>query len=176
MIVDTSALLAIFFDEPDRDEFLGKIGAADLVGIGAPTLAETAIVLAARLGEAGPRQLAHLVERADMIVVPFDGPHWQAAAAAWLRFGRGRHEAALNLGDCLTYATARLAGRPLLFNGNDFALTDSSRREFHQPRSPNQAQVPPSPSTEALACARPYGVPGASLVSWRGLPSGLARR
>ena len=124
MIVDTSALLAIFFDEPEREEFLGKIGAAEIVGVGAPTLAETAIVVAAHLGEAGPRQLTRLVEQADLIVVPFDAPHWQAAAAGWLRFGRGRHEAALNVGDCLTYATARLAERPLLFKGDDFSRTD----------------------------------------------------
>ena len=124
MIVDTSALLAIFFDEPERDEFLRKIGASEIVGVGAPTLAETAIVVGARLGEQGPRQLAQIVEQANLIVVPFDAPHWQVAAAAWLRFGRGRHEAALNLGDCLTYATARLAGRPLLFKGNDFSRTD----------------------------------------------------
>lgn len=127
MIVDTSALLAIFFDEPERDEFLRKIGASELVGVGAPTIAETAIVVGARLGEQGPRQLAQIVEQADLIVVPFDAPHWQVAAAAWLRFGRGRHEAALNLGDCLTYATARLAGRPLLFKGNDFSRTDLAR-------------------------------------------------
>ena len=124
MIVDTSALLAIFFDEPERDEFIRKIGASELVGVGAPTLAETAIVVSARLGEQGPRQLAQIVEHANLIVVPFDGPHWQVAAVAWLRFGRGRHEAALNLGDCLTYATARLADRPLLFKGNDFNRTD----------------------------------------------------
>jgi ribonuclease VapC len=124
VIVDTSALLAIFFDEPERDEFLWKIGASELVGVGAPTLAETAIVVGARLGEQGPRQLAQIVEQADLIVVPFDGPHWKIAAAAWLRFGKGRHEAALNFGDCLTYATAHLAGRPLLFKGNDFSRTD----------------------------------------------------
>ena len=124
MIVDTSALLAIFFDEPERDEFLRKIGTSELVGVGAPTLAETAIVVAARLGEQGPRQLAQILQQADLLVVPFDTPHWQVAASAWLRFGRGRHEAALNLGDCLTYATASLAGRPLLFKGDDFRRTD----------------------------------------------------
>ena len=124
MIVDASALLAIFFDEPERDEFLRKIGASEIVGVGAPTLAETAIVVGARLGEQGPRQLAQIVERANVIVVPFDAPHWQIAAAAWLRFGRGRHEAALDLGDCLTYATARMAGRPLLCKGDAFTRTD----------------------------------------------------
>jgi len=124
VIVDTSALLAVFFDEPERDEFLRKIATAEVVGVGAPTLAETALVVAARLEETGLRQLAQLVERAELIVVPFDGSHWQVAAAAWFRFGRGRHRAALNFGDCLTYATARLAGRPLLCKGDDFARTD----------------------------------------------------
>ena len=127
MIVDSSALLAIFFDEPERDEFVGKIGAADVVGVGAPTLAEAGIVIAARLGEAGPRLLTELVDHAQMVVVPFDEPHWHAAADAWLRFGRGRHKAALNLGDCLAYATARVAERPLLFKGDDFAQTDLLR-------------------------------------------------
>ncbi len=124
MIVDSSALLAIFFDEPERDEFIRKIGSAEAVGVGAPTLAETGIVIAARLGEAGPRLLTELVDLAEVVVIPFDRPHWQAAADAWLRFGRGRHEAGLNLGDCLTYATARVADRPLLFKGDDFTKTD----------------------------------------------------
>lgn len=124
MIVDTSALLAIFFDEPERDEFLGKIGSSAVVGVGAPTLAETAIVVAAHVGDAGVQQLARLIERADFVVVPFDAVHWQVAAGAWMQFGRGRHSAALNLGDCLTYATARIAGRPLLFKGRDFVQTD----------------------------------------------------
>jgi ribonuclease VapC len=127
VIVDTSALLAIFFDEPERGELVGKIGAADVVGVGAPTLAEAGIVIAARLGEAGPRLLTELVDQAQMVVVPFDEPHWRAAADAWLRFGRGRHEAALNFGDCLAYATARVAGRPLLFKGDDFTKTDLAR-------------------------------------------------
>ena len=124
MILDTSALLAVFFDEPERDAFLEKIGAAHIVGVGSPTLAETAIVIGARVGADGVRQARRLVEQADVVVVPFDAAHWEVASDAWLRFGRGRHAASLNLGDCLTYATARLAGRPLLFKGDDFALTD----------------------------------------------------
>lgn len=124
MILDTSAILAVFFREAERDDFLSKIGAAPVVGVGAPTLAETAIVLAARLGAAGPQQLARIVERASLVVVPFDEAHWQTAGAAWLRFGRGRHRAALNFGDCLAYATAQVAGEPLLCKGGDFAETD----------------------------------------------------
>lgn len=124
MILDTSAILAVFFREPERDDFLSRIGAAPVVGVGAPTLAETAIVLAARLGAAAPRQLAQIVERASLVVVSFEAAHWQTAGEAWLRFGRGRHPAALNFGDCLAYATAKVAGEPLLCKGGDFAETD----------------------------------------------------
>ncbi len=124
MILDTSAIVAIFFREPEENEFLHKIGAATTVGIGAPTLAETAIVLAARLGGESQRLLSLLVARAGIVVVPFDVAHSQLATEAWLRFGRGRHPAGLNFGDCLAYATARLAGRPLLCKGDDFPKTD----------------------------------------------------
>lgn len=124
MILDTSAILALVFGESERDEFIRKIGLASSVGVGAPTLAESAIVLAARLGDNGPRHLTRLVERADIVVIPFEIAHWSIAADAWLRYGRGRHPAALNFGDCLAYATARLADRPLLCKGNDFPKTD----------------------------------------------------
>lgn len=124
MILDTSAIVAVVFREPEEAEFLQKIGEAATVGIGAPTLAETAIVLAARLGREGQRVLALLVQRAGIIVVPFDAEHSEIATDAWMRYGRGRHPAALNFGDCLSYATARLAGRPLLCKGDDFPKTD----------------------------------------------------
>lgn len=81
-------------------------------------------MLTSQLGDQGPRQLARIVERANLVVISFDAPHWQVAAEAWLRFGRGRHEAALNFGDCLAYATARLAGQPMLCKGENFSKTD----------------------------------------------------
>jgi ribonuclease VapC len=124
VILDTSAILAILFDEPEREAYVRLIGAQTVVGVGAPTLAETSIVLASRVGEAADRHLAGFVERASLVVVPFESGHWRAAADAWLRYGRGRHPAGLNLGDCLTYATARIAGRPLLAKGDDFRRTD----------------------------------------------------
>ena len=124
MILDTSAVVAIVFREPEENDFVHRIGAAATVGIGAPTLAEIAIVLAARLGRESQRLLSLFVERAGIVVVPFDSAHWQLAADAWLRYGRGRHPAGLNLGDCLAYATARLAGRSLLCKGDDFPKTD----------------------------------------------------
>jgi ribonuclease VapC len=124
LILDTSAILAIVFREPEEHEFTRKIGGAPTVGIGAPTLAETLIVLAARLGPMAQPLLYGLLDRSGIVVVSFEPPHVQLAMEAWLRFGRGRHPAALNFGDCLAYATARLAGRPLLCKGEDFSRTD----------------------------------------------------
>jgi ribonuclease VapC len=124
VILDTSAVLAIIFREPEEEDFIRKIGAAPTIGIGAPTLVETTIVVAARLGEQGQGLISRMIVRAGIVVISFDAPHSQMAMDAWLRFGKGRHPAALNFGDCLTYATARLAGRPLLCKGDDFSKTD----------------------------------------------------
>ena len=101
MILDTSAIVAIVFREPEEEEFLRKIGTAVTAGIGAPTLAETAIVLAASLGQKGQHLPSLLVQRAGIVVVPFGADHWEYATEAWLRYGRGRHPAKLNFGDCL---------------------------------------------------------------------------
>jgi ribonuclease VapC len=95
-----------------------------MVGIGAPTLVETTIVLTARLGEQAQRLTTAIVDLAGIVVISFDAPHSKLAAETWLRFGRGRHPAGLNFGDCMAYATARLAGRPLLCKGDDFSQTD----------------------------------------------------
>jgi ribonuclease VapC len=124
MIVDSSALIALIFREPEAERIVASLAEAELVAIGAPTLAETAIVLAAKLGEASRAILSRLVEDLDLIVLPFTAAHGREAREAFLRFGRGRHPAALNYGDCLTYATAKLAGQPLLFVGEDFHRTD----------------------------------------------------
>ena len=124
MILDSSALLALVFREPGYERVLDAVTAADWVGVGAPTLAETGIVLAARISEEAKPTLALLLEHLDLGVVPFAAAHARAAREAFTRFGRGRHPAALNFGDCLTYAVARVAGMPLLFVGDDFAQTD----------------------------------------------------
>lgn len=123
MILDSSALVAIALDEPERDAFVAKINAADAVGVAAPTLVEAGIVLSARVGEDVSELLAELVAAADAVVIEFGVGHWQEAASAW-RYGKSRHPASLNFGDCLAYATARLAGQPLLAKGNDFSRTD----------------------------------------------------
>lgn len=124
MILDSSALLAIVFREPGHEELVARILASDVRAIGTPTLAETGIVLHARLGQASYGLLERLLDEFGLQELSFGEVHWREAVEAYRRFGRGRHPAALNFGDCLTYAACRLAGEPLLFVGEDFAQTD----------------------------------------------------
>lgn len=124
MILDSSALVAILLDEPEADELLERLAGAPAAAVGAPTLAETAIVLTARLGPPGQTLLARFIAEAGVEVASFTDDHWAVAGSAYARFGKGRHPAALNFGDCLTYAVARLAAEPLLCAGDDFRRTD----------------------------------------------------
>lgn len=122
MILDTSAIVAVLLHEPEREVFLEKIESSPQVGVGAPTLVETSVVLMRRSGNAA--LLDPFLAKTQVVVVPFDREHWLAAANASTRFGKGRHPAQLNLGDCLSYATARVGNEPLLCKGDDFAKTD----------------------------------------------------
>ena len=124
MIVDTSALVAITFAEPGYQELVAKLATAPSAGIGTPTLAETGVVLAARLGHDSRDLVIRLLDEFSIVEIPFGDRHWREAVDAYLRFGNGRHKARLNVGDCLTYAVARLANEPLLFVGDDFPETD----------------------------------------------------
>jgi len=124
MILDTSAILAIVFREPGWEDLLNRIQDAEAVAAGAPTLAETGIVLHARLGEASYGLLERVLDELGVQEIPFGEVHWREAVDAYRRFGRGRHTAALNFGDAMTYAAARLAGDALLFVGDDFRETD----------------------------------------------------
>jgi ribonuclease VapC len=124
LIVDSSALIAILLNEPGSDRLLQELAAAVSVGVGAPTLAETGIVLTAKAGIDGKRNLTLFVLETDLNVVPFGQDHWRAAVDGFRRYGKGQHPAGLNFGDCLSYATAKLAGQPLLCAGTDFAKTD----------------------------------------------------
>lgn len=124
MILDTSAIIAILFREPTAAALLDRMRSTPLRGVGAPTLVEAGVVLTARAGEPAIAWLHRFLQVFEVAVIPFEAAHWQEAVAAYNRFGRGRHPAALNLGDCFTYATARLAGQPLLCVGEDFAETD----------------------------------------------------
>jgi ribonuclease VapC len=122
MILDTSAIAAILLNEAERDVFREKIEAAAIVGVGAPTLLETSIVLDRRARN--PQLLEGFLGKTHLVIVPFGRDHWLAAAQAHLTYGEGRHPAGLNFGDCLTYAIAKVAGEPLLAKGDDFAKTD----------------------------------------------------
>lgn len=124
MIIDTSAIVALVFQEPDHERVERALERATGAGIAAPTLVETAIVLSARLGRDARGLLARLLSEVEIDIVPFGEAHYAAAIDAWLRFGKGRHPAALNLGDCMTYSAAKLAAAPLLCVGADFCRTD----------------------------------------------------
>ncbi len=124
MVIDTSALVAILFDEPERPMLAEAIVAEPRRLISAATLLEASIVVEARRGEAAGRELDLLIHRIGGDVVAVTEPQVELARAAWRRYGRGRHAAALNYGDCFSYALARHAGEPLLFKGDDFAHTD----------------------------------------------------
>lgn len=124
MILDASAVIAIVLDEPERRALLEKLSAADVLGIGAPTATEAAIALSATRKIDGYDLVDRFIRAADIEVVSFTAAHWAEAVDAFRRFGKGRHPARLNFGDCLSYAVARLANRPLLCVGSDFSKTD----------------------------------------------------
>ncbi len=124
MTLDTSALIAVLFSEPGHLDLVDRILEADTVRVGAPTLVETSLVYAGRRGRAGDRAVHDLIHELGVTVASFGETEWRLAADAFGRYGRGRHKAALNFGDCLAYATAAAAGDSLLFVGSDFRHTD----------------------------------------------------
>jgi len=124
VIVDSSVLLAVIFREAGFEKLLDAIDGAPVVAAGTPTLAETSIVLHARLGDAAKGLLERVLDELRIEEIPFGEVHWREAADAFHRFGRGRHPAGLNFGDCMTYAVASLSGEALLFTGEDFRRTD----------------------------------------------------
>ena len=124
MVLDTSAIVAIHLREPGFDQLIEKIDRAGIVAVGAPTLLESGMVLSARLGQDARVLLMGTLRRMSAQIVPFAEEHFDTALEAFLRFGRGRHPAGLNFGDCMAYAVAVEAGLPLLFTGTDFGKTD----------------------------------------------------
>ena len=126
MTLDSSALIAILFAEPGYLDLVDRILEADHVRVGAPTLVETGLVFAGRKGARGADSVEGLVRELSVTIVPFGDAEWRVAVEAFRRFGRGRHAAALNYGDCLAYATAQTARDTLLFVGDDFSKTDVS--------------------------------------------------
>jgi ribonuclease VapC len=124
VILDSSAILAILLREKGWENLVEKVSSAREAGVGAPTLAETGIVLSARLGREALTLLSLFVHESGLTVIPFGEEHWRAAVDAFRRFGKGQHRAGLNFGDCMSYAVARLSGQPLLCTGRDFPRTD----------------------------------------------------
>lgn len=132
MVIDTSAILAILFNEPDAEYFEAAI-AADLTRlISTASVLETSIVVEARLGEAGGREFDLLLQKAQITLVPFTAQQAEAARQAYRIYGKGRHIAGLNYGDCFAYALAKITNEPLLFKGNDFSQTDITPWTFPQ--------------------------------------------
>ena len=120
---DTSALVAVVLGEPDAEHFLAALR-SEPVAISAVSFTEASLVTEARQGPDASRDLELLVAGVVDRIVPVDAEQARAAIGAWRRFGKGRHPAALNFGDCFAYAAASLANLPLLFKGSDFTQTD----------------------------------------------------
>ncbi|TWG90058.1 ribonuclease VapC [Mesorhizobium sp. J18] len=126
MVIDTSAIAAIAFDEPEARGFHERIADDPVRLISAATVLEAAMVIEARLGEAGGADLDLWLHKTGAEIVAVSAEHADQARRAWRRYGKGRHPAALNYGDCFSYALAKLSGEPLLFKGDDFSQTDIS--------------------------------------------------
>jgi ribonuclease VapC len=124
MVVDSSALLAVVFEEPEAATFAELLASQTATLISAVSWLETAIVVEARKGRAALRDLRSLLAAARIKTAEFTPEQSEIALRAWQRYGRGRHKAALNMGDCCAYALSKASGRPLLFKGTDFAHTD----------------------------------------------------
>ncbi len=124
MVIDSSALVAIFLAEPERANYLALIEDSEVRLISAVNVFEAAMVLESRRGDAMGRELDLFIIRQQLEIVPFDADHIAIARQAFRRFGKGQHPAALNFGDCFAYALAKLRGEPLLAKGNDFRKTD----------------------------------------------------
>lgn len=124
MVIDTSALLALLGLEAEAARLAAAIEADAMRLVSAATLVEAGIVIESRYGPAGARELDLLIAKARLGIEPVTADQAELARDAWRRFGKDRHPASLNYGDCFSYALARATGEPLLFKGDDFAQTD----------------------------------------------------
>jgi ribonuclease VapC len=124
MVIDTSALIAILFQEPDAAVFSRAIASSTVRRISAGTMVEAGIVLDSKRGPGSEADLDDLIERSRLRIEPVTATQAQLARRAYRLFGKGNHPAGLNFGDCFAYALAKESGEPLLFKGNDFARTD----------------------------------------------------
>jgi ribonuclease VapC len=124
MIVDTSAIMAILFGEEDAQVYADAIAEADSCRVSAANFVETALVAEAQNKKDGGRQLDAFMRRAGISIEPVTEEQAHIARQAFIDFGKGRHSAGLNFGDCFSYALSKAMGEPLLFKGRDFAKTD----------------------------------------------------
>jgi ribonuclease VapC len=124
MVIDSSAIIAVLLDEANTADIARAIEASSQRLLSAANLLEASIVIESRKGEAGGRELDLLIYRAAIEIVAVDQDQAELARIAWRRFGKGRHPAGLNYGDCFAYALARTRQLPLLFQGDDFPRTD----------------------------------------------------
>jgi ribonuclease VapC len=124
MVLDTSAILAILLNEPEIDAFSAAIESDSVRLLSAASLVESSMVVEMRYGEIGGQELDLLLQTIGIEIVPLDARQANVARHAFRTFGKGRHAAALNFGDCFSYALSQVSGEPLLFKGNDFSRTD----------------------------------------------------
>ena len=124
MVIDTSALVAILHDEPERPEFTEAIETAERCVMSTASFVETSMIIESRYGPDGTRDLDLFISKAHIELASVDMDQAHVARDAFRHYGKGRHPASLNFGDCFAYALARLLGEPLLFKGTDFTLTD----------------------------------------------------
>ncbi|MBS7701577.1 MULTISPECIES: type II toxin-antitoxin system VapC family toxin [unclassified Chelatococcus] len=124
MIIDTSAMVAILYREGEAEAFAQIIHDAEVSRISVANYVELSMVIENQLGPDGMRQAEAFIRRAGITIEPVTLEHGELARQAFLDFGKGRHKAGLNYGDCFSYALAKATGEPLLFKGNDFSQTD----------------------------------------------------
>lgn len=124
VVLDSSAVLAMLRREDGHRRLRSRVERAEVLLIGAPTLFDTAMAAMAQPGGGGEALVREFLDQWRVQVLPFGRHHWPVACEAFRRYGKGRHPASLEYGDCLTYASARLAEMPLLFTGDEFAWTD----------------------------------------------------
>lgn len=124
MVVDSSVLIAILLNEDDAAQYAQKLLDTDQIYISAVSIVEASMVIEYKKGEAGANKFDELLQLIEPIIIAFDKQQAQLARIAWRKYGKGRHPAKLNFGDCCSYAAAQQNNFPLLFKGNDFSQTD----------------------------------------------------
>ncbi len=124
MVVDSSALAAVLFEEDDAELYAQALARAERLLMSSVNHLEIALVVEARKGDLGRRAILELMTELGIETIAFDSAQSEVALEAWRRYGKGRHEAGLNMGDCAAYALSQITNTPLLFKGNDFPKTD----------------------------------------------------